>query len=217
MIKGVIFDMDGVICHTNPFHSQAFKVFFERRKMFPVEEEFSQYMFGKSNSSIFSHYFSRPVSGDELTAFENEKETLFREIYGSQILEIPDFLPFLMELKENKIATAVATSAPRANMDLILTGLEITEDFESKLGSEDVSIHKPDPEIYNKSLYNLGLSNTDCVIFEDSFAGVTAGLNAGCKVIGVLSSHDIKELPQCHYYIDDYTEINLSLLEAILG
>lgn len=217
MIKGVIFDMDGVICNTNPFHSQAFKVFFERRNMFPTQEEFGLHMYGKSNSYIFSHFFGRPVSGEELLSFEEEKEGLFREIYGPQVLEIADFLPFLMELKDNNIATGVATSAPRANMDMILSALEITDDFDSKLGSEDVTIHKPDPQVYQLSLKNIELDPTECVIFEDSYSGITAGLKTGCKVIGVLSSHNIKDLPQCHYYIDDYTEINLGLLEAIVG
>ena len=69
----MIFDMDGVICHTNPFHSMAFKEFFAKRNLFPTEEEFAAHMYRKSNSYIMSHFFGRKIEGEELLKRVNQK------------------------------------------------------------------------------------------------------------------------------------------------
>ena len=204
MIDTVIFDMDGVICHTNPYHSQAFQVFFEKRNLFPTLREFELHMYGKSNSYIFSHFLNRKIEGEELLAYEEEKEGLFREIYAQHIDPISGFMPFLEKLQSLDFNLGVATSAPRANLDLIIDGLDIRSVFNSLLGSEDVTAHKPDPEVYAKSAKNLSSSSDTCLVFEDSFSGISAAINAEMKVIGVLSSHTKDDLPPCDFYIDHY-------------
>jgi beta-phosphoglucomutase len=214
MKKAVIFDMDGVICHTNPYHSLAFKEFFAKRNMYPTEEEFALHMYGKSNSYIMSHFFGRPISGNELLELENEKESLFREIYKDKISPITGFLEFFHHLKTNKFLTGVATSAPFANLELIAGTLSLFDHMESVLASEDVTKHKPDPQIYLKSSTNLEVIPELCVVFEDSFSGVTAAKNAGMKVVGVLSSHNKDELPVCDLYIHDFREVDV---EKVLG
>lgn len=212
----VIFDMDGVICHTNPFHSLAFQTFFAKRNLYPTEEEFAQHMYGKSNSYILKHFLGREIVGQEFLDLEFEKESLFREIYAENIETIVNYLPFLSALKTAGFKTGVATSAPRANLDLIMGHLGFEKDMESILASENVSHHKPHPEVYLTSAENLGVSTDHCVVFEDSFSGVTAGLNAGMKVVGVLSSHKKEELPPCSAYINDYTEIDVETVLRIL-
>jgi beta-phosphoglucomutase len=207
MNKAVIFDMDGVIAHTNPYHSMAFREFFKKRGLHPTDQEFSQHMFGKSNSYILKHFLNREVVGEEFVSMENEKEGLFREIYAEHVKEITGFLSFLASLKTAGFMTGVATSAPRANLDLIMGKLGFGDQMESIMASENVRKHKPDPEVYLSSAANLGVEPKDCVVFEDSFSGITAGLNAGMQVVGVLSSHTVEELPPCSLYIQDYTEI----------
>lgn len=212
MINTIHFDMDGVICHTNPYHSIAFQEFFKRRNMNPTEAEFGEHMYGKNNSYIFSHFFNRPIKGEELLAFENEKEGLFREIYAENVKPIKGFLPFLQSLVDNNIKLGVATSAPRANMDLIIDKLEIRDCFKSLLASEDVTVHKPDPQVYLKSAANLNAQVNECVVFEDSYSGVSAALNAKMKVVGVLSSHSREELPTCDHYIEEYGDDLIKLI-----
>jgi HAD superfamily hydrolase (TIGR01509 family) len=215
--KAVIFDMDGVICHTNPYHSEAFRVFFGKRGLEPTEEEFEKHMYGKSNKYIFSHFLGREVIGEEFVNLENEKEGLFREIYANKIVTLPRFSAFLHELKKEDFRTGVATSAPRANLDLIMSTLEFFPHMESVLASENVRNHKPDPEVYLTSAKLLDVSPANCLVFEDSFSGVSAAIKAGMKVVGVLSSHPKEQLPPCQLYINDYTEINPELVGKILN
>ena len=212
----VIFDMDGVICHTNPYHSIAFREFFSSRNLAPTDEEFALHMFGKSNSYILSHFFNRPIQGEELLLLEEEKEGLFRKIYEPHVEPIAGILAFMNDLHAHGTKIGVATSAPYANLELILSKVNIREKLSSIMASEDVKKHKPDPEVYLTSAKNLNVSPERCVVFEDSFSGITAGLNAGMKVVGVLSSHTREELPPCHLYIEDYTALSYQNIIQLL-
>ncbi|WP_158795321.1 HAD family phosphatase [Pedobacter sp. L105] len=211
----VIFDMDGVICHTNPYHSLAFREFFSVRNLSPTDEEFAEHMFGKSNSYILSHFLNRPVSGEELLQMEEEKEGLFRKLYAPNIEPITGVVEFIENLKNNAVKLGVATSAPRANLDLILGKVPIREQMGSILASEDVKKHKPDPEVYLTSAINLGIAPEQCIVFEDSYSGISAALNAGMRVVGVLTSHTIAELPPCSLYVNDYTGLSFDTIQQL--
>lgn len=209
--------MDGVICHTNPFHSQAFKIFFEKRNLFPTEEEFMLHMYGKNNGYILSHFLGRKIEGEELADLEFEKESLFREIYQHHVDPIPGFMEFFHSIKSANLKTGVATSAPFANLELIAGRLDLFPYLESALASEQVSKHKPDPEVYLKSAFNMGVEPGNCIVFEDSFSGATAGLRAGMQVVAVLSSHSKEELPVCNYYIQDYRNLDVHAIINLIS
>ncbi|SKC00832.1 HAD family hydrolase [Dyadobacter psychrophilus] len=214
-VIAVIFDMDGVICHTNPYHSMAFREFFSKRDLSPTDEEFAMHMFGKSNSYILSHFLQRAIEGEELLQMENEKESLFRQIYEPYIDPIEGIVPFINDLQSNGVKLGVATSAPQANLDLILTKVPIRSHLGSIMASENVKKHKPDPEVYLTSARNLGVEPDQCVVFEDSFSGVSAAINAGMRVVGVLSSHTKEELPPCNLYIENYREMSFQKIKKL--
>lgn len=212
----VIFDMDGVIADTNPFHAKAFEAFFDKYSVAYTHEAFEQHMYGKHNSYIMQHFFGKPLSPQEIALLEQEKEGLFREIYKSVATPVFGLVEFLHDLKQNGFLLGVATSAPRANMDLVLDALGIRDLFQSTLSSEDVKLHKPHPEVYLKSADALGVSPQQAMVFEDSFSGVTAGKAAGMKVTGVLTSHKKEDLPPCAAYIRDYRDINAATVKSLL-
>lgn len=213
----VIFDMDGVIAHTNPHHSEAFRHFFDKYEVPYTEQEFEDHMYGKHNDYIMRYFFKRELSDAEIRQLADEKEALFRELYRASLEPIAGLPDFLSALKAEGFRIGVATSAPRANLDFILDGLGLRPLMDSILSSEDVRAHKPDPEIYLKSAENLGVEPASCVIFEDSFSGVSAAINAGAKVIGVLTSHTKAQLPPCQHYIKDYHDVNLARIKQILA
>jgi beta-phosphoglucomutase family hydrolase len=212
----VIFDMDGVICHTNPHHVKAFEAFFNNYQIPYTEEEFEDHMYGKHNGYIMTYFFKRSIAGEELKKLEYEKESMFRDIYKDKVETIPHYLEFLTALKSRNFKTAVATSAPQENLDLIIKALKIEDKMDSMMSSKDVKLHKPDPEVYLKSAERVGVPPSDCIVFEDSFSGVTAAINAGMKVVGVLSSHTKEQLPPCDFYINDYSEVNVDKILDLL-
>ncbi|KEO75282.1 HAD family hydrolase [Anditalea andensis] len=216
MNQAVIFDMDGVICHTNPTHADAFRKFFTKYGIEADEADFKAHMYGKNNSYIMSHFFGREIMGSELQALEFEKESLFRDTYKPIMEAVKGYMDFLYALKAEGFKTAVATSAPLANLELISGGLQLGGLMDSFMSSEDVKAHKPDPEVYLKTAANLNVDAEQCVVFEDSYSGAMAGLNAGMKVVAVLTSHKREELPECHEYINDFTEISVQKIKALL-
>ncbi len=213
----VIFDMDGVICDTNPYHSIAWKEYLLRFGVEATEQEFIENMYGKSNSHILKHFLKREIIGEEFERMEFEKELLFRQIYEAHATPIAGLLTFIDDLKFNEVMTGIATSAPVENMDLILSKVPLRDKMGSLLASHNVTKHKPNPEVYLKSAENLGVHPSSCVVFEDSFSGVSAGINAGMKVVGVLSTYKPDELPPCDAYIADYQTINFKFIKNLLN
>jgi HAD superfamily hydrolase (TIGR01509 family) len=163
-----------------------------------------------------TYFFKRSIAGEELKKLEDEKESMFRDIYKDKVETIPHYLEFLTALKSRNFKTAVATSAPQENLDLIIKALKIEDKMDSMMSSKDVKLHKPDPEVYLKSAERVGVPPSDCIVFEDSFSGVTAAINAGMKVVGVLSSHTKEQLPPCDFYINDYSEVNVDKILDLL-
>lgn len=212
----VIFDMDGVIADTNPYHSKAFEIFFEKYDIPYDVAEFDEHMYGKHNSYVMRYFFKREIPHGEFVQLEKEKEGLFRKIYKKEAQATAGFLHFLKKLRSKGFKTSIATSAPRANLDLIVDTLGIRAQMDSILTAEDVTRHKPDPQVYLKTAHNLGLPPEHCLVFEDSHAGVSAGQAAGMEVIAVLSTHTKEQLPPCKYYIYDFENLRLDDLYALL-
>lgn len=208
----VIFDMDGVISHTNPHHADAFRAFFKTHNIRATDEDFEEHMYGKHNSYIFKHFFQRELTALELQDFEEQKEGLFRELYAEKVEALPGFIDFLKSLKENNIKTGIATSAPEANLKLIAEKLNLYKDMESVLYSEKTKKHKPDPEIYLRSAANLGVKPENCLVFEDSASGIKAGQAAGMQVCAVLTTHTKAQLPRCNWYISDFQGLDYTLV-----
>lgn len=212
----VIFDMDGVIAHTNPYHTEAFKQFFDKYGVSYSISDFEDHMYGKHNDYIMRHFFRRPLEDAEVQQLSDEKEALFREIYADHVAPVAGLPGFLAALKSGGFRLGVATSAPRANLDFILDRLALRPLMDAVLSSEDVTAHKPDPEIYLKAAGRLGVAPARCAVFEDSYSGVSAGLNAGASVVGVLTSHTADELPPCKRYIADYLGIGAADIVELL-
>jgi HAD superfamily hydrolase (TIGR01509 family) len=213
----VIFDMDGVLVHTNPYHLITYRKFWTDYGVFPTDEDLALHLYGKSNRYILEHFFNKKLSNEEVRQYENEKEGLFRQVYEPHVEPIAGLMTFLNGLKTNNVKTGIGTSAPRANLDLILSKIPLESIMESMLASENVSQHKPNPEIYLKSMQALGALPEHSVIFEDSHTGVLAAKAAGAKVVGVLTSHQPNELPPCDAYINDYEHFSYQDILKLLN
>jgi beta-phosphoglucomutase len=214
----VIFDMDGVIADTNPTHNVAWRKFLDRYEIVPTEDDLQNHMYGKHNSYILNYFLKRELMAEELLQLQFEKEALFRELYTSIVEPLPGLLPFLADLKQNGAKLGIATSAPVENLEMMVGQIPLlNEVMSSMLSEKDVTKHKPNPEVYLKSAERLGVSPSQCVVFEDSVSGVSAGLAAGMKVIGVTTSHSSDELPPCSAYINDYLNLSYSTVQQLIN
>lgn len=200
--------MDGVIVHSNPAHKEAIQIFCEKYNQDVSETFLQNRLYGRTNKEWIPELFG-DISPKKLKALADEKEQLFRDMFSPEDNIVEGIHAFLEELKKNKISMAVATSAPRENADYILSRLSIEDYFDTVLDSSHVKTGKPDPEVYIKASQALGKQPESCIVFEDSVSGVQAGLNAGCKVVGVTTTHTPEELSSCDLVIDDFHELEL--------
>ncbi|MGD2294665.1 MAG: HAD family phosphatase [Candidatus Aminicenantes bacterium] len=207
----VIFDMDGVIVDNMEYHKKAWGIFLEKYAPDIELEEFSKH-FGKVNRDLLQIVFKREISGEEESRFGEEKEAIYREIYADHIVPTAGLLDILDSLKNNSIKTAVATAAPRINMDFMFEKTGIRKYFDVLIDATEVTRGKPDPEIYLKAAERLNRHPKDCLVFEDSFPGVQAARNAGMKVVALATSHPADRLQNADSVIKDFTEINFETI-----
>ncbi|UII27118.1 HAD family phosphatase [Fulvivirga maritima] len=210
-----IFDMDGVIADTNPFHQKSIKQFCQKYDKDVSDEFLKEKVYGRTNEDWIPEVFGK-LEHDQLKAYADEKEELFREIYRPELAPVKGIKAFLDHLKRDGIKMAVGTSATVENADFILQGLGIESYFETILHSAHVTKSKPDPQIYLKACHGVGYDPKNCIVFEDSLSGVAAGKAAGCKVVGITTTHTEKELEHCDLIIRDFSMLTPSVLENIM-
>jgi HAD superfamily hydrolase (TIGR01509 family) len=209
----VIFDMDGVIAHTNPDHKIAIQQFCAEHGIELNELTFKNKIYGRTNRDWITNVFGE-ITDEQRDAYGREKEALFRKIYTPE--PVTGLVKFLDMLVENSIPRAVATSAPSENVDFILDTIGIRKYFGIILDERNVTLGKPNPEIYIKTAKALGLPNDKCIVIEDSISGITAGRKSGSKVIGITTTHTPEELAETNLVIHDFNDLDLSKLKAIL-
>ena len=110
------------------------------------------------------------------------------------------------------ISRAIATSAPRANVDFTLQKTNTGKYFKTILDDSFVTEGKPNPQIYLKSAQALGFDPANCIVFEDSLSGVKAGKRAGCKVVGITTTHTREELNETDFVIDNFESLDPKFL-----
>ncbi len=206
-IKAVIFDMDGVIVNNHEYHFKAWMEFAEKYEFHLDADIYRDQFNGKTNKDIFEMIFE-DLNPEQIAEFSKEKEAMYRELYDSEMATTPGLLDFLASLKRNRIKIGLATSAPPENVDFILDGLQLRPEFDVIVDGTEVDRGKPDPEIYQIAMTKLNVNPKNCIVFEDSIAGIEAGTEAGCKVVGLATSHEVWEIQdKTEHIIYDFTEV----------
>jgi beta-phosphoglucomutase-like phosphatase (HAD superfamily) len=118
-------------------------------------------------------------------------------------------------LEKNNITKAIATSAPTSNVLFTLEKTGTKKFFKVIIDGSNVDNSKPDPEIYLKTTAAIKIPPQKCVVIEDSLSGIKAARKAGCKVIGITTTHSPKELVGTDVVVDHFHELSLTILEAL--
>ena len=206
-IRAHIFDMDGVIIDSNPCHRIAWREY-TRRHGVEMTEAMQQRMYGKRNDEIVRDFFGSQlgVRLDDAAVFAHgaAKEALYRELMKPRAGE--SLVPGIREFLARRLSPdlALATNAEAANVDFVLDETGLRRFFRIVVNGHQVTNPKPHPEIYLRAAGMLGVPPEECIVFEDSYAGVEAGLAAGMQVIGVATTHD--DLPGVSLLIRDFND-----------
>ena len=145
MVSAVIFDMDGVMVDNFYIHLEAWNIFCERHRIDITEQSLRKHAFGRTNEELMPYFFRRPMSKEEIAMLENEKESIYREIYKGRVKLVEGLRVFLNQLQEARIEIALGTSAPSANARFILDETNVSGYFKVVVDGSMVSKGKPDP------------------------------------------------------------------------
>jgi beta-phosphoglucomutase len=205
--QAVLFDMDGVVVDNLPYHVDAWLLFCERKGIPLTREIFYRELNGMNSKDTFEWFYKREMTRAEVEVLEEEKELIYRDFYREHIKPANGLLVFLEKLRAHDIKTALATSAGPGNIDFIVDGLGIRDQFDAIIGGAEVQKGKPDPEIYRKAASLVGVEPGACWVIEDSLQGIAAGQAAGMRVVGISTSHTPEELAHTDVVRADFAEL----------
>jgi|YelNatPaOPRAMG01_1025707.scaffolds.fasta_scaffold00188_40 beta-phosphoglucomutase family hydrolase len=205
-IKAVIFDMDGVIVDSEPLHERAFLELFDEIGIGMNHGiDFKAY-YGKSDRALLEDLISlhRPKhSLDSLLARKRQK--LINLIQQEKPL-FPEVKILLEHLKGKKLL-GLASGSPPEVIDTVLNLDGLHKYFDAIVSVEDVGKPKPAPDVFLEAAKRLRVKPEECIIIEDSVAGIEAAKRAGILVIAITNSLPYDDLRSADYIVNDYSEI----------
>jgi beta-phosphoglucomutase len=186
--RAALWDVDGTLIDSREYHWLSWQDALAAEDFRVTRGQFEQ-TFGRRNDEILREYFPS-YTPDAIARVGDAKEVAYRALVRERGVELlPGVRRWLDRLREEGWLQAVASSAPRQNLDAIIAALGLEKYFTAVASAEDVTEGKPDPQVFLAAAAKLGVEPADCVVVEDAPAGTEAARRAGMRCVGVLSSH----------------------------
>ena len=208
MISTIIFDMDGVIIDSEPIHQQLEFEMFAELRLHISDEEHKDYI-GTSAVDMWTkigerHKLTR--SPRELLQYGRKK--YWKSLDEGKVPLVEGALDLIKLFYENKFIIQVASSATRPTVDKVLEHFSLEKYFKYRIGGDEVSKSKPEPEIFLKAAQQSGSDPENCLVIEDSSNGVKAAKSAGMFCIGYANSGTgIQDLGMANLVVQSLNEI----------
>jgi HAD superfamily hydrolase (TIGR01509 family) len=191
-IRAVVFDLDGLMFDTEAlFFRVASDMLAARGKVFTAE--IMRAMIGRRSVEAGEAFRTMAGLDEPLEVLQTEVRARFFAEVDTAVHPTPGLIALLAHLGERSLPLAVATSSHRAYAERLLSAHGFADRFDFVLASEDVTVGKPDPQIYRKAVERFGLPADAVLVLEDSPAGLAAAKGAGTFAVGVPHEHSPAE------------------------
>ena len=212
MRGAVLWDLDGTLVDSEEYHWRAWKETMDRAGVGLTRQDFLA-SFGQRNDAILAKWLGEKAAPGEIEQIGNDKEERYRELVRQEgLLPLPGAAEWVERLHHEGWRQAIASSAPRSNVETVLDALRMRPWFQAAVSAEDVREGKPAPDVFLAAAARLGAEPHGCVVVEDARAGVEAARRAGMRSIGVgksaqtlgadLAAETLSSLP-----LDTFSEI----------
>jgi beta-phosphoglucomutase len=210
-MKGIMFDMDGVLIDAMPFHAEAFRTVFKEEFNHEIEKKNIFLLEGMPGSELVKELFKREKINDKniddnlIKKINKRKEQVFKEIQKAKAYDgVKDLLD---SLNCNNCVKAVVSGASKHEVESLLeqNGLN---NFDSIITGEDLKDGKPDPDPFQRGLERLNLKPSQAIIVENSPLGVESALRAGVRFIVTLNNTPLKLSDFKGLLPDDENKVN---------
>ena len=213
-LQAVLWDLDGVIADTGIYHCRAWQEIFSRMGIDFTEEHFIKH-FGQRNDTIIRDTVSQSISQEELDDIADRKEKTYRRLISDNIRALPGAIELLEALEKQKIPSALASSAPPENVNIIVHGLGIESFFRAVACGREVTEGKPSPRIFLLAAEKLEADPANCLVIEDAIAGVAGAKRAGMKCVAVTNSHSGDSLKEADLVVTTLEDIDVDKLRDL--
>jgi beta-phosphoglucomutase len=181
----VLWDLDGTLVDSEDYHWRAWKETLDREGIAITHQDFLA-SFGQRNDAILGKWLAKDAPAQTIERIGDAKEARYRELVRSQgLAPLPGAAEWIERLHHQGWLQAIASSAPRENVETILDALRFRDWFQATVSAEDVQAGKPDPQVFLLAASRLGAQPRGCIVVEDARAGVEAAKRAGMRSIGV--------------------------------
>lgn len=185
--RAVIFDLDGVICHTDKYHYQAWKQIADELGIY-FDETINNRLRGVSRAESFEIILERcdrVLSAEEKESYTQKKNEVYKELLKNMSPEdlSPEVKHTLEELRRGGLRLAIGSSS--RNAGFILSRLGLDGFFDAVSDGNNITRSKPDPEVFLKAAEYLGEKPADCLVVEDAIAGLEAAKAGGMDCAGI--------------------------------
>jgi HAD superfamily hydrolase (TIGR01509 family) len=227
-LKAVLFDFNGVIINDEPLHDQLLEQILIQENLRPKRGEFRELCLGRSDRACLTDLLARRgrvVTDeyiDDLIARKSRSYQL--QLEAIEKLPIyPGLADLIFQIRAAQVTMAIVSGAVRAEIDLVLQRTNLAQHFSVIVAGDDIKNSKPDPEGYllaverlNQQQPQLNLKPQECLVIEDTFAGIEAGKRAGMQVVGVANSYPFHMMQRCSNWAVDYlSELELDRVRRV--
>lgn len=215
MLRGVVFDFDGVIVDSHAVHMRAWRKFLGSMGLAASDEQLQFVLDGRKREDILCHFLGT-LSPEKLMEYGAQKEKIFRD-EAEHVLPVSGLLAFLRELETFGIAMSVASSGSRARVEFLMQQLELRHRFQIIVTGDEVEHGKPHPAVFLTAAQRLGIDPSELLAFEDAVSGVKAATAAGMKCVGVAPAQRAHLLLNAGAYevISDFALLSYAEIEKV--
>jgi beta-phosphoglucomutase len=207
MIKGVLFDMDGVLVDSEPFICKAAMMMFAELGAKVLPEDFLPFVGMGENRYLGGVAENHGVKVD-IEKVKARTYEIYEIIVRGKLSPLPGVHEFIAECRKKGLKLALATSADRVKMEVNLREIGLSPgSFHSIITGLDVENKKPFPDIYIKAAGSIGLKPRECLVVEDAVSGIKAGKSAGCRCLAVTSSFDPSALYEADWICESLLKV----------
>ena len=186
--KTIIWDINGIIADTVPYHLKAWQDIFQKRGVKFTEEDFSRH-FGQSDDTIIRTTLDKRTSPSQIYVIASEKDANYRRRVMQNVRPLPRTVKLIKSLKGRGCSIALASSTPVENIQLVVRELDIEGFFQAIISGRDVKKRKPSPQGFWLAALKLGAEPENCIITEDAVAGVSAAKRSGMHCLAITNTH----------------------------
>ena len=183
--QAVLWDLDGTLVDSGDYHWRAWSATMGLEGVRLARGDFDA-TFGQRPDTILSRWLGPDATPDRVARIAAAKEATYRRLVREGgLVPLPGAAAWIERLRRDGWKQAIASSAPRANVDAVVDVLGWEGRFDALVTAEDVTAGKPDPQVFLVAADRLGVPPPRCIVVEDAVAGVEAARRAGMRSIGV--------------------------------